>query len=215
VLTPERRRALIAWAERESAFVIEDDYDAEYRYDRAPVGALQGLAPDRVVYAGSSSKILAPALRLGWLVVPSSLVGVTAEIKKWSDLGSSFIEQLVLAVFLQEGSLDRHLRRMRLVYRRRRDVLLDALARHCRDWTPYGAGAGLHLMAALPAKASERKVVAAAAERSIKLYPLGRYAFGRRVSAPAVVMGYAGLTEREIGVGIARLGARLAIGRRS
>jgi GntR family transcriptional regulator / MocR family aminotransferase len=213
VLAPDRRRALIAWAARESAFVIEDDYDAEYRYDRAPVGALQGLAPDRVIYAGSTSKVLAPALRLGWLVVPSSLVGVTAEIKKWSDLGSAFIEQLVLAAFLQEGSLDRHLRRMRLVYRRRRDALLDALARHCADWRPSGAGAGLHLMAALPAEASEHEVVAAAAERSIRLYPLGQYALGRRRYPPAVVMGYAGLTEREIGVGVARLAARLARGR--
>ena len=215
VLAPDRRRALLAWAERESAFVIEDDYDAEYRYDRAPVGALQGLAPDRVVYAGSASKILAPALRLGWLVVPPSLVEVTAEIKKWSDLGSSFIEQIVLAAFLQEGSLDRHLRRMRMVYRMRRDALLDALARHRREWIPYGAAAGLHLMVALPAGTSEHDVAVAAAKRSIRLYPMRQYAFGRRVHPPAVVMGYAGLTEREIGVGMARLAARAAVGRRS
>ena len=207
VLAPDRRRALLAWAERNSAFVIEDDYDAEYRYDRAPVGALQAVAPDRVLYAGSASKVLAPALRLGWLAVPSSLMGIMAEVKKYSDLGSSFVEQLVFAAFLQDGSLDRHLRRMRGVYRKRRDALLDALARHCRGWIPYGAAAGLHLMVVLPAGVEESDVVAAAARRSVRLYPLGQYAFRAHSRPPAVVMGYAGLTEREIRAGLARLAA--------
>lgn len=205
VLSAERRRALLAWAEHRAAFVIEDDYDAEYRYDRAPVGALQGLDPERVVYAGSASKILAPALRLGWLVVPPALLEAASEAKKLADLGTSFVEQLVYADFLREGSLDRHLRRMRGLYRVRRDALLGALADRCPSWTPHGAAAGLHVIVALPAGSDESAVVAAAARRSVRLYPAGHYAADPASAPPAVVMGYACLSEREITAGVARL----------
>lgn len=111
VLAPERRAALAEWARRTGAFVLEDDYDAEYRYDRQPVGAVQVLAPDRVVYAGSVSKTLAPALRLGCLVVPEPLIAAIAAAKAADDLGTPVVEQLALADFLARGELDRHLRR--------------------------------------------------------------------------------------------------------
>ena len=129
VLSAERRAAVLRWAAGSGAVVIEDDYDAEYRYDRTPVGALQGLAPDRVVYAGSASKTLAPGLRLGWFVMPGHLAEPMAEAKIAADRGSPALEQLALADLITRGEFDRHLRRMRPVYRHRRDALLAALAR--------------------------------------------------------------------------------------
>ncbi len=117
VLTGERRTAVLAWLRDRDAIAIEDDYDAEYRYDRAAVGALQGLDPDRVVYAGSVSKTLAPALRIGWLVVPPSLLQAVTHEKLLADRGTARIEQHAFADFLTRGELDRHLRRMRARYR--------------------------------------------------------------------------------------------------
>ena len=114
---PERRTALIAWLRESGAIAVEDDYDAEYRYDRPAVGALQGLDQDHVVYAGTVSKVLAPALRLGWLVLPPSLVDAVREEKLLHDQGTARIEQLAFAHFLARGELDRHLRRMRTRYR--------------------------------------------------------------------------------------------------
>ena len=126
VLPPERRSALLAWLRETGAVAIEDDYDAEYRYDRAAVGALQGLDADRVVYAGSASKTLAPALRLGWMVVPAALLDAVRHEKALSDQTTARIEQHALADFIGRGELDRHLRRMRLSYRARRDATIAA-----------------------------------------------------------------------------------------
>ena len=119
VLTGERRAALLAWLRESGAIAIEDDYDAEYRYDRAAIGALQGLDPDHVIYAGSASKTLAPALRIGWLVVPPALVDAVSQEKLLADRGTASIEQHAFADFLTRGELDRHLRRMRARYRAR------------------------------------------------------------------------------------------------
>jgi len=163
VLPPERRVALLAWAERSGGLIVEDDYDAEFRYDREPIGALQGLRPGRVVYAGSASKILAPGLRLGWFVVPTALSDRVARAKLVADLGSPAIDQLAFADFLAHGELDRHLRRMRAIYRARRDALLVALARHLPELRPVGASAGLHVLAWLPPDVDEAAVIAAAA----------------------------------------------------
>ena len=155
VLSPEARAAVLAWAQRTGALVIEDDYDAEYRYDRAPVGAIQGLDPDRVVYAGTASKTLAPGFRLGWLVLPGELVEPFAEAKLLADRGSPILDQLTFADFLSRGEFDRHLRRMRPVYRSRRDAVLAALAEHVPDLEPSGIAAGLHLVAWLPGDLDE------------------------------------------------------------
>src|SRR5689334_23235269 len=130
VLAARRRHALVAWAARNDGFVIEDDYDSEFRYDREPVGVLQGLAPDRVFTIGTVSKSLAPAVRLGWVLVPPVLTEAVAAEKRVSDRGSSGLDQLAVAALLKSGRYDRHLRRMRAVYARRRGVLIDSLARH-------------------------------------------------------------------------------------
>ena len=128
VLAAERRTALLHWLRDHDAIAIEDDYDAEYRYDRAAVGALQGLEPERIVYAGSASKTLAPALRLGWLVVPAKYVEPIRREKYLADQGTARIEQHAFANFIARGELDRHLRRMRSRYRARRDALVEAIA---------------------------------------------------------------------------------------
>jgi GntR family transcriptional regulator/MocR family aminotransferase len=209
VLAPERRMVLLDWAARRRAFVIEDDYDAEYRYDREPVGALHGLAPDRVVYAGSASKTLAPALRLGWLLLPPGLVDAVARAKRQDDLGSPALEQLAYADFLACGELDRHLRRTRLVYRSRRDALIGALEAALPGLRVHGVAAGLHLMVELCGLASERDVVAAAARRSVGVYPVGAHRARPRTGPPALVLGYGAMPEPAITAGIAELAAAL------
>ena len=135
---------------------------------------MQGLSPDRVVYAGSASKILAPGLRLGWIVVPAELADRVAAAKKAADLGSPAIDQLAFADFLAHGELDRHLRRLRPIYRARRDVLLAALGRHLPELRPVGASAGLHLLAWLPPDLDETEIIEAAGRSGIRLQGVGR-----------------------------------------
>jgi GntR family transcriptional regulator / MocR family aminotransferase len=204
VMSPERRAALVRWARERDSLVLEDDYDAEYRYDREPIGAIQGLAPESVIYAGSASKTLAPGLRLGWLILPARLVAPLATAKFNADRGSPSLEQLAFADFLSRGEFDRHLRRMRPIYRQRRDALLRALERYLPDVLPVGASAGLHVLAWLPDGADEAAIVerAAAAEVAVDgVTPMRMAATGR----PGLILGYARLTEREIDAGIARL----------
>jgi GntR family transcriptional regulator / MocR family aminotransferase len=201
VLSAERRAAVLRWAGRRGALVIEDDYDAEYRYDRAPIGAMQGLAPDRVVYAGTASKTLAPGLRLGWLVVPRHLVGAVAEAKVLADRGSPVIDQLTVADFLTHGEFDRHLRRMRPVYRQRRDALLRALREQVPDLEPAGIAAGLHLVAWLPPDLDEAGLVAAAARHGLGVYGVRPYRMADE-GPGGLIFGYATLSERTIAEGI-------------
>ncbi|GAB3854862.1 aminotransferase-like domain-containing protein [Dactylosporangium cerinum] len=182
VLPAPARAAVIRWAAARDALVVEDDYDAEYRYDRAAVGAMQGLAPDRVAYVGSASKTLAPGLRLGWMVLPPRLVAPVVAAKLLADRGSPAIDQLTFADFLTRGEFDRHLRRMRPLYRRRRDVLLAALARHLPQLRPVGVAAGQHLVAWLPAGWSEAAVESAALARGWRCWGSGGIASIRRGS---------------------------------
>jgi GntR family transcriptional regulator/MocR family aminotransferase len=207
VLPPERRAALVAWAVRRRGLIIEDDYDAEFRYDREPIGPIQGLCPDRVVYAGTASKILAPGLRLGWLVAPSSLVEAIAAAKLKSDLGSPAIDQLAFADFVQRGELDRHLRRMRPIYRRRRDTLLAALRRHLPDLRPAGASAGLHLLAWLPPDLDEDAVVRSAGDAGLGLQGLAASRIRPQRQGGGIVFGYGSVTERAISEGVRKLAA--------
>jgi GntR family transcriptional regulator/MocR family aminotransferase len=201
VLPASCRAELAKWAVRNDAIIIEDDYDAEYRYDRVPIGAIQGIAPNRVVYAGSASKTLAPGLRLGWMLVPASLVDHVAEAKIAADHGSAALEQLAFADFLQRGELDRHLRRMRPIYRRRRDTLVATLAEHLPDLRVTGTAAGLHLLAWLPDGLDEAAIVERAAEAGLILYGLDPQRL--RPGGPGgLIFGYANLTEHQIAEGV-------------
>jgi GntR family transcriptional regulator / MocR family aminotransferase len=208
-LAPARRAALLEWAAARG-WVIEDDYDAEYRYDRAPLAALQGLAPDRVIYLGTVSKTLAPALRLGWLVLPPSLVEPVAEQRNVADHGAPTLEQLALARLIESGAYDRHLRQARRRYRVRRDALIDAVARHLPDARVTGIAAGLHVIVRLGAKVDGAALARAASRRSVGVYPLGFTYIEPRARDDGLVLGYANLTERAIEEGVRTLAGVLA-----
>jgi len=169
-LHPTRRKAVVDWAQRTGGYVLEDDYDGEFRYDRQPVGAVQGLAPDCVVYLGSASKSLSPALRLGWMALPDSLVDRVLAAAGGQQFYVDALAQLTMADFISNGSYDKHIRRMRLVYRRRRDRLLEALRPF--DVGISGLSAGLHLLLTLPAGA-EPEAMRRAGEAGIALSGLG------------------------------------------
>jgi len=205
VLGPERRAALIEWAEEER-LIVEDDYDAEYRYDRVAVGALQGLAPEHVAYIGSASKRLAPGMRLGWLLMPSWLTWELTTAKTIEDGGSEAIGQLALRDFIARGELDRHVRRMRLRYQRRRETLLEALAR----WLPQGrvsspGAAGLFELVQLPGEVDEPALLRAAAGRGVGIEGLALHSFAPG-SAPGLLLGYGNLSEPAIEQGVRLLG---------
>ncbi|MGW0766075.1 MocR-like pyridoxine biosynthesis transcription factor PdxR [Streptomyces sp. NPDC002676] len=205
-LAPERRLALIEWARERDAFVIEDDYDAEFRYDREPVGALQGLAPDRVVSLGTVSKSLAPALRIGWMVCPPALAEPLTEHKHRSDRGTPTLDQLALARLIESGRFDRHLRRMRATYAARRTTLLAALAEHAPGLPVTGLAAGFHAVAHLLAGADEHHVVTSARARSVGLYGMSACRAARASSPAQLVLGFGNVGERAITEGVAAVG---------
>lgn len=207
VLSADRRQRLVRWLRDRDGFALEDDYDAEFRYDQAPVGALQGLAPDRVIYAGTASKTLAPALRLGWLVVPPDLVGtMNDELRRWSE-GPPRIDQDALADLIGSGFYDRHLRRMRRLYRDRRDRLIDRLTRALPGSEIEGAAAGLHVTLRLPAaidEAGEMAIVAALGRRGVATEGLSRYS--RTATGPRrLFLGYGRASDSAIDQGVAVL----------
>jgi GntR family transcriptional regulator / MocR family aminotransferase len=204
VLSGARRRELLAWGRDAGALIVEDDYDAEFRYDREPVRALQGLDPERVIYAGTTSKTLAPALRIGWLVVPESLVESLSAIKEMLDDLSPTLEQLALAHMLERGHYQRHIRRTRAVYRARRDRLAVALAEHFPDRSVFGVAAGLSVVLDLPPGTDDRELERAALDVGLRVQALSGYAIedrGRR----GLVIGYGRVHESAIGPAIAAL----------
>lgn len=205
VLTPERRLALLRWAERVGGVVIEDDYDSEFRYDKQPVGSLQGLGADRVVSIGSVSKSLAPALRLGWVVAPPHLAPQIAAEKHLSDRVTPMLDQLALARLIESGRFDRHLRRMRGVYAARRGELIDAIGRHAPHVELTGLAAGFHALAQLPEEADEAEIIDAAAQRSVGLHGLGRYRSPHSQGPPGIVFGFGDVNQEAIRRGIATI----------
>jgi GntR family transcriptional regulator/MocR family aminotransferase len=209
-LSPERRAQLLAWASTTGGLLVEDDYDAEYRYDRPPLGAMQGLAPDSVIYMGTVSKTLSPALRIGWLVLPSRLLDAVVAEKALADSGSPTLDQLALARMLDGGAYDRHLRTARRRYRARRDALVRAVSRHLPGARVTGLAAGLHVIVRLPRAVDGIALVQAARRRSVGVYPLGYAHIEVRPVHDGLVLGYANLAEPAIEEGIRRLARALA-----
>lgn len=206
VLSPARRLALLDWARDVDGVICEDDYDAEFRYDRRPVGTVQGVDPGRVVLFGSLSKTLSPALGLGWFVAP----------RRWSEAISAAdpiaavpptLDQLAFAAFLDKGSYDRHLRGSRHRYRARRDAVVRALARELPECPVTGAAAGLHLLLHLPAGLDTGRVVRTAAARDVHVADLAAY----RITAgsPGLVLGYGNLSDASVDDAVTRLAAAL------
>jgi GntR family transcriptional regulator / MocR family aminotransferase len=224
-LAPGRRTQFVEWARDTGGLVIEDDYDGEFRYDRQPVGALQALAPEDVVYAGSASKSLAPGFRLGWLVLPASLVGEVTAARELTTGPGSRLDQLTLAEFITSGGYDRHIRRSRLAYRRRRDRLAAALGREAPRVRVTGIAAGLHALCELPPGLTEEHLVARAAARGLEVEGLARYratgsvtnqatgsvtdqatdAGREQVGRQALVIGYGSPPEHSFSGAVARL----------
>ena len=213
VLPIGRRLDLLKWAQRHDAWVIEDDYDGEFRYGQRPIDALQSIdTHGRVIYVGTFSKALSPHLRLGYLVLPDALVPVFRQAKRLSDRHAPVLEQRVLASLIDSGAYERHVRRMRREYERRRAALLDAIA----QWLPAGArvagtAAGLHVLLWLPSLSAqdEPALVAAANESGVGVYPVSHLYSEALCAATTrtagLILGYASLTVDEIRLGIAAL----------
>jgi len=198
VLAPERRTQVIAWARRSGGLIVEDDYDAEYRYGREPIAALQGLAPDCVAYVGTASKTLAPGVRLGWVLVPSHLVGEMADQHGVARAAPSVVTQAAYASLLERGEIDRHLRRTRRVYHARRNALIDALARRLPGASVGGAAAGLHLIAWMPEGTQEAEITEAAARRGVAIHTLHQNCAVSGSLPPALLLGYGLIAESAI-----------------
>ncbi|HET8591126.1 MAG TPA: PLP-dependent aminotransferase family protein [Nakamurella sp.] len=224
-LAADRRSAVVRWAAETGATVIEDDYDGEFRYDRQPLGALQALGPDTVVYAGTASKSLAPGLRLGWLAVPNRLLERLLAVPALADQRVDVLHQLTLAEFLTSGRYDRQVRSRRIAYRRRRDVLVAMLHREAPAVTVSGISAGLHALVRLPPGVDERTVVQAAGRVGVAVDGLATFAAGATGVAggagssgaagragdlgAALVVGYARPSDHAFTAAIARLCAVL------
>jgi GntR family transcriptional regulator/MocR family aminotransferase len=202
VLSPARRAALLAWALPRNALLVEDDYDAEYRYDRQPIGSLQGLAPEQVVYGGSASKTLAPAVRLGWMALPQRLAQPLAARQRRRGGMPAPLLQLALADLIERGELDRHLRRQRRRYQHQRDALLSALAKELPELPIHGAAAGLYAVLYLPPELDEQAVLSAARTSGIALESLGG-------DTPALVLGYANLSDAAVNPAVRALAASI------
>lgn len=208
-LSPRRRREAIGWSGSTGGLIIEDDYDGEFRYDRRPIAALQGLAPDRIVYAGTASKSLAPGLRLAWLVVPPDLLPSVIAAKTLSDGHNSALDQLTLADYIRSGGYDKHVRRMRIRYQRRRDQLMQALA-HVPRVEVTGVAAGMHALVTLPSDVDERSVIQNARSHDLVLEGLTSYTVKPASHLePGLVIGYAGPSENDYAECLARLVATL------
>jgi GntR family transcriptional regulator/MocR family aminotransferase len=209
VLSGERRRALIGWSRATRAWIIEDDYDAEFRYDREPVRALQGLAPDRVVQVGTVSKTLAPALRLGWLVAPPELLDDVVAQKSLADEFSPALDQLTLTAFLRSGDYHRHVRRARIVYRARRDRLVAALTETLPELEVTGIAAGVHVLLALSPWIDDTAIAQLASEERIRVASLSQFCITRS-DVRGLVIGYGRLHESAVSPAVAALGAIVA-----
>ncbi|MFE3773307.1 PLP-dependent aminotransferase family protein [Streptomyces sp. NPDC059122] len=216
VLGGARRRDLLRWASDTGGLIVEDDYDAEHRYDRPPVPALRSLLADHVCYAGSASKLLAPALRLGWLLAPPRYREALVAAKRFADLGNAALPQAVLAHLMESGELERLMRQMRRRHRARRDAVIAAVRTHLPAAAVHGAAAGLHLTITFPPAAPpDTELAAAALARGVKVHPLSWHS-QRPYGRPGLVLGYAARTPGELTEGVAVLGEALrAAGRRS
>jgi GntR family transcriptional regulator/MocR family aminotransferase len=205
VLAPQRREALIEWAEAADVLILEDDYDAEFRYDRAPTAALQSLAPERIVYVGSTGKTFAPALRLGWVVVPTTLIEDVARELEGNMLHVSGLDQLAFARFLQSGDFERHLRRMRRIYGARRGFVTELLARLLPDHDVRGIAGGLHLVLGMPSHSAAASVRAEAHARGIGIDSIDQHSFADFAGPAGLVIGYGALPEPTLGEALSGL----------
>ena len=205
-LSPERRRALVDWAVGGDRLVVEHDYDGHFRYDRPAAAVLQGLAPEHVAYVGGTSALLAPTLRVGWAVLPARLVVPQSNETFGTVVSAPRLTQLALAELIARGHLDRHLRRARAAYRRRREAMLAALGRHLPDATAGGAPVGLYVALALPARSDEGGLLTAARRSGLALDGVNEHALTSQ--PPGLVLGFAAAPEPTLRRALELLAAR-------
>lgn len=206
ILSIQRRIKLIRFARMTGCYIIEDDYDSEFRYSGTAVSSLHELEPDRVIYVGTLSKSLSPALRLGYAVLPPPLVKLGRHLKRLNDLHAPVLEQLVLARFLEEGHLERHILKMKKIYRKRRETLIAALATYfSRFLRISGDATGLHLIAEFQGKTFTEQTLAALEEAGVRLYPVEQHAIRKGYHQSKVIFGYGNLTLDEIEEGVRRM----------
>lgn len=210
-MSAARRLQLLDWAERAGSWIVEDDYDSEYRYDSMPIASLQGLdRNDRVIYIGTFSKTLFPGLRLGYIVIPEDLLERFAAIRNAMDLGSPYLYQAVLADFIVQGHFARHIRRMRQLYNERRLALVESLRKHFgRSAEIVGADAGMHLAVALPMRLRDTEVSLRAAREKLWVAPLSP-SYLERARRPGFILGFGGTPPEQALDAVARLKALLA-----
>ena len=204
-LRPDRRARIVAWARERDALLVEDDYDGEFRYDRQPLAPLQALDPERVIYAGTTSKTLAPGLRLGWLAAPPSVRHAIVEHKVLTDWHTGALEQLALTEMLRSSAYDRHIRRVRLRYRRRRDALVGALGRRLPAVEIRGAAAGLNVLLPLPDVGTEEAVLNAARARGVGVEGLTSGGYCASERRAGLIVGYAAAAEHSFGAALEAL----------
>ena len=213
VMGAERRHELLAWARAGAKLIVEDDYDAEFRYDRRPLAALQGLDPARVAYVGTASKTLAPGLRLGWILAPPALAPPLADAKRATDSGSPALDQLALADLLASGAHERHLRTVRRAYAQRRALLVEALGRAVPGSAIEGAAAGVHLVLALPEPLAAERLAAATAAHGIRATSVESYAQDPPPEVRRLVLGYGRVPTPSVAPAVAALAAALRAAR--
>ena len=207
-MTLARRLELLQWANESDAWILEDDYDSEFRYASRPIAALQGLdACGRVLYTGTFSKVMFPALRLGYLVVPEPLIEAFTAARHFADYHSPYLEQMVMADFIVEGHFERHIRRMRAIYQERQEVLVESAARELAGRIAVApADAGMTLIGWLQPGDDDVGICGAAARAGVDVLPLTPFATSRRID-PGLLLGYSGVREDEIREGVIRLAA--------
>ena len=212
ILPIQRRQALIRFAQDAGCLIVEDDYDSEFRYEGAPVSSLHELAPDTVVYLGSFSKILAPAIRLGFAIVPETMLEAWRPEKMYTDVHTDALSQYTLAAFINNGGLERHIWKMKKLYKRKREYMMRCLARNFGDqFEIRGQAAGLHLVAGFPGVTFTEKVVEDLYKRGIKVVPVESYSLCRDgAHAHEVILGYSHLSDEEVSRGVAILRDGLA-----
>lgn len=202
ILTMGRRLELISYARETGCLLVEDDYDSEFRYDGTPASSLYELAPERVIYVGTFSKVLYPSLRLGYIVLPPALVALFRKWKRLSDHHSNSVNQLALMRFIESGDLERHIRRMKKVYRKRRDLLLELLDQYFPEHRVYGESAGMHLILELPGVDFIPDLVRRISEKGVYIVPVGEHAIEKGSCAGRLIMGYANLSPADMEYGL-------------
>lgn len=206
VLTIQRRISLLEYAKSTDCFIVEDDYDSEFRYEGTPVSSLQGLDPERVIYIGTFSKILSPALRIGYIVLPVSLVERCRYFKRLKDQHTAYFEQLILAQFIQDGYLERHIARMKKLYQKRRQILKQNLIDRFADRVKiFGDSTGLHFVASFPKINFCKKTLQKLESQGVRIYPVTAHTVFQERHQHQVILGYGNLTISQIEAGIQRL----------